>query len=227
MAKTYRSPAGRTVAAILAPARIAEENDGYTAWRDRPDGALEVATVRGSGIDRSLVRDDGTTSWVGHDPLSQSRRWIGLAVLAMPVGVVLCIVVMVGLGTGLLPGRLSWLFLLGMAMAASFVFALESQRPERLLRRTGGRWHEPTKLNGWRPQTAPQLATVERLADAHRGVAQVRETAGDAVDVFVRRWGRRTPYLVDSSGAKCRTELSSTDNGAPWREIRTREPEPD
>ncbi len=227
MARKYQSPSGRTAAAVVAPARVAEENGGYTAWRDRPDGSLEVATVGGGGISRYLVQADGTTSWLAHDPPPQPGRWIVAVVLAMPVGCVLCILVLVGLGTGLLPDRFGWLFLLGMAMAGGFVFALEYSSPERLLRRTGGGWHEPTKLNGWRPQTAAQLAAVERLAGAHGGVAQVRETAGDAVDVLVRRWGRRTHYLVDSSGTTWRVEHSSTYNGAPWREVRTREPSPD
>src|SRR6266404_522590 len=217
MAKRYRSPSGRTAAAVVAPARIAEENDAYTVWRDGLDGDLDVATVRRGGIDRYLVHEDATTSWVGHDPPPQPGRWIVLVVQATPVGIVLCIMVLVGRYTGLLPDGLGWLFLLGIGMVTVGGSGLALKRdPERLLQGTGGGWHEPTVLSGWRPQTAAQLAEVERLADEHGGVVQVRETAGDAVDVLVRHWGRRTHYLVDSSGTTCRVEPSSTYTDASW-----------
>lgn len=91
-------------------------------------------------------------------------------------------------------------------------------------------WHEATQLNGWAPRSSAQLAAVERLANDHDGVAQVRDVGTATVDVLVTGWCRRKSYQVDQAG---RTELvESTRQGkkeiaAQAVEIRTKEPEPD
>ena len=227
MAKRYRLPPGQTVAAVVAPARIAEEAGAYTAWRERPDGSVEVATVSADGIRRWVVDENGTTVWLGQDSPPSPGRWIYAVVLAGPAGIVVCALVLAGLATRFLPERFAWLFLIGLAMAASFVGLLLRFSPERLLQHMGGEWHEPTMLEGWRPRTSAQLASVERLADKNGGVAKVREAAGEGVDVVVHRWGRRQLYFVDASGVERRVEFDSTYKGAPWLEVRTRDQDVD
>jgi hypothetical protein len=91
-------------------------------------------------------------------------------------------------------------------------------------------WHEATQLNGWVPRTSAQLAAVERLANDHDGVAELRDVRSATVDVLVTGRWRREWHRVDQAG---RTELvESTRQGrkdiaAQAVEIRTKEPEPD
>src|SRR6266511_1474017 len=227
MAKKYRSPAGRTAAAAAAPARLAEEYDGYAVWRDRPGGSLEVATIREGCLYRHLVHDDGTTSVIDYVPPRPGRHWAALSYAGFGFN----LLILVAMVTGQLSRDSFPLFVIG--MAAMGIGSLADQHatdPVRRLRRnpaTAGEWHEPSRLSGWVPQTSAQLTAVERLADEHKGVARVRDTAGDAVDVLVRRWGRRVRYVVDASGRADREDLNSVDNGVPWREVRTMEEDTD
>jgi len=227
MTKKYRSPTGRTAAAAAAPARLAEEYDGYAVWRDCQDGSLEVATIREGCLYRHLVHDDGRTWVIDHDPHPPGRHW---AVLSY-AGFGFNLLILVGLGIGQLSVTSLPLFFIGMAAVGAGALADQhATDPVRRLCRnpaTAGDWHEPSRLSGWVPQTSAQLTAVERLADEHKGVARVRDTAGDAVDVLVRRWGRRVRYVVDASGRADREDLNSVDNGVPWREVRTMEEERD
>ncbi len=227
MTKKYRSPTGRTAAAAAAPARLAEEYDGYAVWRDCQDGSLEVATIREGCLYRHLVHDDGRTWVIDHDPHPPGRHW---AVLSY-AGFGFNLLILVGLGIGQLSVTSLPLFFIGMAAVGAGALADQhATDPVRRLCRnpaTAGDWHEPSRLSGWVPQTRAQLAAVERLADEHKGVARVRDAAGEAVDVLVRHWGRRVRYVVDASGRADRAELDSLDNGVPWREVRTMEEERD
>ncbi len=227
MTKKYRSPTGRTAAAAAAPARLAEEYDGYAVWRDCQDGSLEVATIREGCLYRHLVHDDGRTWVIAHDPHPPGRHW---AVLSY-AGFGFNLLILVGLGIGQLSVTSLPLFFIGMAAVGAGALADQhATDPVRRLCRnpaTAGDWHEPSRLSGWVPQTRAQLAAVERLADEHKGVARVRDAAGEAVDVLVRHWGRRVRYVVDASGRADRAELDSLDNGVPWREVRTMEEERD
>jgi hypothetical protein len=45
-------------------------------------------------------------------------------------------------------------------------------------------WHEPLNLSGWAPRTAPQLHTVEQLADTHEGVILVRDIGGTTIEAY-------------------------------------------
>jgi len=96
---------------------------------DLPDFLARLQAMN-PAVDLSSFPD----SWlrpvtVTHDLPPQPARWAGLLALIGAFGCVFCVLVMVGLATGLLPERFAWLFLVGMAAAACFVFAIHSHRP--------------------------------------------------------------------------------------------------
>ena len=227
MTKKYRSPRGRTPGAAAAPTRLAEAYDGYAVWSDRPDGSLEVATVRGGCLYRHRVHLDGTTSIIDHDPHPPSSHWAALSYAGFGFN----LLILAGMVTGQLSSHSFPLFLMGMAvMAVGALANAQATDPVRRLRRnpaTAGEWHEPPRLSGWAPRTCAQLEAVERLADEHNGMAQVREAAGDTVEVVARHWGRRRYYLVDDLGHAARATIRSIDSGARWHEVRTIEEDTD
>jgi hypothetical protein len=227
MAKKYRSPTARTGAAAAAPARLAEEFGDYALWRDRPDGELEVVTVREGCLYRHLVHENGTTSIIDYEFQRPGRRWATLSYAGFGFN----LLILLGMATGQLSVGAFPLFLVGMAvMAVGTLADLHETDPAKGLGRnpaTAGEWHEPSRLGGWTPQTSAQLAAVEQLANEHKGVARVRDDAGNTVDVLVRRWGRRARYVVDASGHVDRAEGASAGSGAPWREVRTMEEDRD
>jgi len=230
MAKKYRSPTARTAAAAAAPARLAEEYGGYALWHTRPNGALEVATVREGCLYRHLVHDDGTTSVIDYQPHQPSRGW---AVPLSYAGFGFCALTLIGMMGSDLSFEAGFLLILG-GMAAmvigTLVTELDMDVAKRLSHRpeTAGEWHEPSRLGGWAPRTLAQLAAVEQLADKHNGVARVRDAAGEAVEVLVRRWGLPRRYVVDVSGRLERGGSTPQSNDTlPWREVRTMEEDRD
>jgi hypothetical protein len=226
MAKKYCLPTNRNAAAATAPARLAEEC-GYAVWRDRPDGGLEVVTVRDGCLHRHLVHDDGTTSLIERELHGATSRWATLSYAGFGFNML----VLVGVAAGRLPGAAFMLFFIGMAVMAVGTLAHQRQTdPVSRLRRTpetAGDWHEPSRLSGWAPRTSAQLRAVEELANEHNGVARVRDLGGDTVDVAVRRWGRRLRFVVDSSGYPSRTDSFVAEQSGPWLEIRTIEEDRD
>ena len=84
-------------------------------------------------------------------PPRRPSRWaVPLALIGL-LGCVLCLLVLVGVATGLLPGRFIWLFLVGMVATGGFVYAVNSDRPG-----------QPQKLAeiGW--ELADERLRVER-----------------------------------------------------------------
>lgn len=230
MAKKYRSPSAPTAAAAAAPARLAEEYGGYALWHTRPNGGLEVATVRDGCLYRHLVHDDGTTSVIDYQRHQPSHHW---AVPMSYAGFGFCALTLIGMIGGALSVEAGFLlFLGGMAVMGigTVVNALDMDVAKRLNRRpeTAGEWHEPSRLGGWAPRTLAQLAAVEQLADKHNGVARVRDASDEAVEVLVRRWGLPRHYLVDVSGRLERAgPTPQRTDSTPWREIRTIEEDND
>ncbi len=194
MTKKYRSPTGRTAAAAAAPARLAEEYDGYAVWRDCQDGSLEVATIREGCLYRHLVHDDGRTWVIDHDPHPPGRHW---AVLSY-AGFGFNLLILVGLGIGQLSVTSLPLFFIGMAAVGAGALADQhATDPVRRLCRnpaTAGDWHEPSRLSGWVPQTRAQLAAVSstRSTTAFRGAR-------------CERWRRKGTNRVHTDEAPRRT----------------------
>jgi hypothetical protein len=236
--KKYRLPISRTAAVAAAPARLAEEYEGCALWRARPDGKLEVATVRDGYLYRHLVNEDGTTTVTDSAPPPPGYRW---SIPTVWAGGAVCLAALIGVAiaawsgklASLGPGPVFLLFIAGMAVMGigwipTICAEAIEQRVKHLSSATSA-WHEATKLNGWAPQTSAQLVAVERLADEHDGVAQVRDLGGPTVDVLVQRWGRRQRYWVDQSGrTECAesTPQSNKDLAAEAVEVRTKQ-EPD
>jgi len=234
--KQYSLPISRTAAVAAAPARLAEEYGGRALWRARPDGELEVATVRDGYLYRHLVKEDGTTTLIDSAPPPPGYRW-GLATVC--AGFAVCMTALVGITIdrrvgSVTPGPVFLPFIVGMAvMVIGWIPALYAESIERRVRHLSSWvsvWHEATQLNGWAPRTSAQLAKVERFANDHGGVAEVRDIGAATVDVLVTGRWRRQWYRVDEAG---RAELvESTRQGrkdvaAQAVEVRTREPEPD
>lgn len=71
-----------------------------------------------------------------------------------------------------------------------------------------------TAVRNWTPHSVEQLVEVERIADAHAGVAFVRDIGARMVDVYAVQKGKVERYWVDESG---RAEVAeTTGRGAPY-----------
>lgn len=82
-----------------------------------------------------------------------------LTVALVPIGIlgfVLCVLVMFGLATELLPARFFWLFLVGMVAIGGLVYALNSSRPEEA--------HELAEIAGLSLDAAPVRREESRPA---------------------------------------------------------------
>jgi hypothetical protein len=192
---TYRSPRTGSAAAATTPARLAREF-GEVLWRERPDGGIEVATIRKGQVDRYAVNDDGSTTLLGSSPSPFSRP---LAPPACLVGVVLFVA-----GAA---SDTAWLALPGFALVA--VAFVVWARADNLAARLGKKseWHTPTALGEWTPRSSAQLETVEWIAEEHDGKAYVRDVGSRTVDVAAMRGGRFERYWVDELG---RSELADS-----------------
>lgn len=196
----------------MAPARLAEQHNGYAVWRQTSKGTLEVATLEDGRLTRHLVHEDGTTTALESSEPSAGYvfglwlTWIGLAI---------CVVIVVS-GAILAPDGVSHrraalgvaafaAFVAGMALSAMGGTMREHRSdPRWLLRRLGddpADWQIPPQLHGWQPASSEQLTAVEELAEAHEdGVAYVRNDGGSTVDVLVLRKRRVDSYWIDRLG---------------------------
>jgi hypothetical protein len=249
VAETWHSPRSRSAAVAAAPARLAEQCDGYAVWRQAPDGTLEIATLKDGRLTRHLVHDDGTTTALesfdssAGSVFGQRLTWAGFAI---------CVLI-VASGAILAPAGVSDrramvifpAFLIGMALAAIGGTMREHRSdPRWLLRRLGdnpAEWQIPSRLNGWQPASSEQLAAVEELAEEHDdGVAYVRDNGGATIQALVLRKRRVDSYWIDRLGNVGLSEtlpsrfpgtlmlarrVRKLPDASAWIEIRTR-PEP-
>ena len=210
MPETWHSPRSRSAAVAAAPARLAEEYDGFAVWRLTPNGTLEVATLRDGCLTRHVVNEDGTTavlesfdSTAGY-ALGKRLIWVGFAI---------CALIVIGGGT-LAPSGASHpgagvvilaTFLVGTALAWTGGTMREHRSdPRWLLGRVGdnpAEWQIPPRLHGWDPRSSQQLAAVEELALEHEdGVAYVRDVGEATVQALVLRKRRVDSYWIDRLG---------------------------
>src|SRR5262249_21155701 len=85
--------------------------------------------LRPVGVDR---RPPGRLDRLGARYALWGARWCVPLIVIAVWGIILCLLVMVGLATGLLPERFGWLFLVGMAAVGCFVvwvIASQAQEP--------------------------------------------------------------------------------------------------
>ena len=205
MGREFRSPSFGSAAAATTPARLAEEFD-EVLWRELPSGGIEVAVKRVDLIERLYVHDDGSTSQLATVPVQVwgwgRRLLVGGFALAVVAGVARWLF---GVQTD------TWAtFAAGLAIfAVGWIGSLlgENMHPE--LEAKGG-WYRPTKLNGWTPRASAQLAAVERIAGAHKGLAFVRDVGAATIDVRAPRGGGLDHYVVDGSGGAELTETPSS-----------------
>ena len=189
--KQYSLPISRTAGVAAAPARLAEEYGSRALWRARLDGELEVATVRDGYLYRRLVNENGTTTLIDSAPPPPGYRWSFPTVCA---GFAVCMAALIGVA---IHGRLEFVaprpaflpFIVGMAVMGigwlPVFFAEAVEQRVKHLSSWMSVWHEATQLNGWAPRTSAQRAAVERLANDHDGIAQVRDVGTATVDVLV------------------------------------------
>ena len=250
MPETWHSPRSRSAAVAAAPARLAEEYDGFAVWRLTPNGTLEVATLRDGCLTRHVVNEDGTTavlesfdSTAGY-ALGMRLTWVGFAICALIV-----------IGGGILapsgashPGAgvvILATFLVGIALAWTGGTMREHRSdPRWLLRRLGddpADWQIPPRLHGWQPASSEQLAAAEELAVQHEeGVAYVRDDGDATIQALVLRNRRVDSYWIDRLGNVGLTEtlpsrfpgtlslarrVRKLPDASAWVEIRVR-PEP-
>ena len=189
----YRSPRTGSAAAATTPARLAQEF-GEVLWRERPDGGIEVATIRKGQVDLYAVNDDGSTALLKSSPPPLSRR------LAPPAALLGIALFVGGAATDNAWGAVPGFILLLAVMVAS-------ARANNLAARLGEKseWHTPTALGEWTPRSSAQLEAVERIAEEHDGTAYVRDVGSRTVDVAAMRGGRFERYWVDELG---RSELA-------------------
>ena len=252
MPENWHSPRTRSAAAAVAPARLAEQHNGYAVWRQAPDGTLEIATLEDGRLTRHLVHEDGTTTALESFEPSAGYvfglwlTWIGFAI---------CVVIVVS-GAILAPDGVSHRrAALGVAVFAAFIAGIalsavgatmreHRSDPRWLLRRLGDDptdWQIPPQLHGWQPASSQQLAAVEELAVEHEdGVAYVRDNGGATIQALVLRKRRVDSYWIDRLGNVGLSETLPTGflgtwslarrvrklpDAWAWVEIRTR-PEP-
>jgi len=200
MSRVYRSPRSRSAAAAITPARLAQEF-GQTLWRERPDGELEVATMRDGRVQLFLVQDDGSTTSIATEDPVFGHRWASPLAFS---GWGLCLVSIIAMGVwgeGAAWGLAGWLIGFAAFVAGGIVSERADDLEKQLEKRPGkGEWHEPTNLNGWVPRTSEQLATVERIADEHEGLARVKDVGARTVEVCAIRRGEVEHYWVDELG---------------------------
>jgi hypothetical protein len=203
MGQDFRSPSSGSAAAATTPARLAQEFD-EVLWRELPEGGIEVALQREGMLERLRVHDDGSTSQVASVPM-RLYPWAdplaaGGSVLALLAGAVMWFR---GDSAGMWPVVVAGvvIFLVG-SIGSGLAADMRSQ-----LAGTKTDWYKPTNLNGWMPRTSTQLATVERIAEDHNGLALVRDIGAATIDVRAPRSGGLYHYTVDDSGA---VELTET-----------------
>jgi len=250
--ENWHSPRTRSAAAAVAPARLAEQHNGYAVWRQAPDGTLEIATLEDGRLTRHLVHEDGTTTALESFEPSAGYvfglwlTWIGFAI---------CVLIVVS-GAILAPDGVSHRrAALGVAVFAAFIAGIalsaigatmreHRSDPRWLLRRLGDDptdWQIPPQLHGWQPASSQQLAAVEELAVEHEdGVAYVRDNGGATIQALVLRKRRVDSYWIDRLGNVGLSETLPTrflgtwslarrvrklPDAWAWVEIRTR-PEP-
>ena len=209
MPETWHSPRSRSAAVAAAPARLAEEYDGFAVWRLTPSGTLEVATLRDGCLTRHVVNEDGTTA-----VLESFDSTAGYALGKRLIWVCFAICALIVIGGGILapsggsdPGAgvvILAAFLVGMALAWTGGTMREHRSdPRWLLGRVGddpAEWHTPPQLHGWQPTSSQQFAAVEQLAVEHEdGVAYVRDNRG-AIEALVLRKRRVDSYWIDRLG---------------------------
>jgi hypothetical protein len=215
MCPVFRSPSTRSVAAAIAPARLADELKGAVLWRERPDGELDVAVMREGRIDRYVVHEDGSEALVGSSLPSLPQRWggrvaTGAWLVGPAAGVAAGISNPDGIGSGSSYGLLAlWLACFALFATGGDLRAKRDDLKGRLSKLPGGEgdWHLPTRLSGWFPRSSAQPSAVERIADEHDGLALVHDLGARTVDVAGVRKGRLERYWVDELG---QTELTET-----------------
>jgi hypothetical protein len=205
MSPVYRSPRSGSAAAATTPARLAQEF-GEVLWRERPDGQIEVATMRDKQVERYVVHSDGSTTLVASSPPSAQARLIKPLMIS---GGVLCIAGFAGWAA---VGSPNTLFLFFVGVALFMLAGWLSYKADTLSQRLEGEWHMPTNLRGWSPRSSEQLAAVEQIADDHDGVAYVRDLGARTADVVAMRRGRLEWYWVDDLG---RAELADSTPAGP------------
>ena len=193
MSPVYRSPRSGSAAVATTPARLAGEL-GEVLWRERPDGEIEVATMRDNHVERHLVHSDGSTTLLESSPPSAGST---LVKPLIALGLALCIAGFVGWPV---LGSPDTLFLFFAGIAVLMVSSWLNYKTETLSERLDGDWHVPTNLRGWSPRSSQQLTAVEQIADDSGGVAYVRDLGSRTADVLAMRRGHLEWYWVDELG---------------------------
>lgn len=163
--------------------------------------------MRDGGIDRYRVEEDGSAALVQSSPAPWTKKWAFKAALLGWLVALSAIVVGSWLDSRHRPPPAAWTALVVIGMALFFLAALASERADNLLSRLKrehepGRaeWHVPTNLHDWIPRTSEQLATVERIANEHDGVALLGDHGSRTVDVYAIVKGRTERFWVDENG---------------------------
>jgi len=203
--RVFRSPSSSTAAAATT-SLLYKEAEGRARWRELPDRAVEVATLDKRGqLERLRVEPDGATSPLA-PPTPPKRRWAGPTAI---VGLVLFLGTAIFIGIQDADGQgehpLGMIIILsGFALlAAGMILHSGARDIDSRVKRLYGKnasWYEPTNLNGWQPRSSAQLRAVEELADAHEGVALVRDVGGRTIEAYAGTSNRFEHYWVDVNG---------------------------
>jgi hypothetical protein len=197
--RVFRSPRSGSALAATTPARLAAELEGNVRWRQLPSGELEIATINEGRIDRYRVQADGERVLVDTSAAPLGHRGRQLAIFG---GFLIFASIAVSASTSETAGFPVFLVGIGLAFAGLIARYRSEDLDVRLKKiDKAGKWHEPTNLRGWSPQSAEQLAAVEHIADEHDGLAFVRDIGTRTIDVVAMRRGRLERYWVDELGS--------------------------